>query len=71
MGLSNAAGAADAPVPMQQLLDGGFKVVSSVSGRLILQKDAQVYSCGYDIAGPQQTVAGDLIHTKYACLLLH
>ena len=58
-------------MPMQHLLDGGFRIVTEIAGRLILQKDKQVFSCAYDFSGPQQAVSGDLIHTTYMCVPLH
>jgi hypothetical protein len=63
--------AQEAPVPMQQLLDGGAKVITAIAGRLIVQKESQVFSCGYNSSAPQQAVGGDLIRTNYVCVPLH
>jgi hypothetical protein len=55
---------------MQRLLDGGFRIATTIAGRLIVQKDSQVFSCGYDSSAPERPVGGDLIRTSYLCVPL-
>jgi hypothetical protein len=71
LAVTGGASAQEASIPMQKILDGGAKIVTSIEGRLIFQKGNQVFSCAYDISGPQQTVAGYLIRTSYLCVPLH
>ena len=71
LAIACAVDAADSPVPMQSLLDKGFKVMTANAGRLILQKDNQAFSCGPNISTPQTSVSGDTIFTTYACVQLH
>jgi hypothetical protein len=68
--VTSAAAAQEAPMPMQRLLDGGFRIATTIAGRLIVQKDSQVFSCGYDSSAPERPVGGDLIRTSYLCVPL-
>jgi hypothetical protein len=69
--ITSAADAADSPVQMQSLLDSGFRVVAANNGRLILQNDKQVFSCGPDASGREMAIGADIIRTSYVCAPLH
>ena len=71
LAIASAAGAAEAPIPMRPLLNSGFRVVTAIAGRLILQKDDRIFSCGHNISGPQMAISGDIIYTTYICVPLH